>query len=515
MPALPNRQRLASVLLVALPAAVWLCLCHRLRPDWQLNPQYSHGWFVPILVFLLWHQRWQDRPAQGLKESGYHGWPLILVFLTAALLPTQLLLISNPDWRVPYWAWATLALGISLTCLAHHGGLPWIVHFAPALALMLFAVPWPTTLEQQVNTWLLGGVVVATNDMLNLLGLAVSRSGNTLVFAQGQLGVEDACSGIRSLHGSLMIAYILGELGRWRWPWRLSLLGLAVILAFVLNAVRATFLGWNAVVHGSERADQWHDPVGATITILTLCTLVVAYLLLERKLSSPIRLTTKARTPLHRPPVGWGVTASFLLLGGTVMASSMWFDEPDHSETGKQLVIDWETLGHPFEHEEVPYRARTQLRYSKGKRTSWVPAAGTKATAYDFRWDRDRISLFNAIHRPDVCLPSIGLEWVESIKPITVTTRNGTPIKFHGHQFLSKNRPIFVWFGVWDHTLTLIDLESAPRNRLRQTWERKRVESRHSIELILSGQRSWSEAKASLDQWVSTTIKSRPMPSQN
>ena len=467
---------------------------------------------MPILVILLWQQRWQNRPTIGLSESSFRYWPIILVLLTAALLPTQLLLLANPDWRAPYWAWEILALGITLTCLAHHGGVPWMLHFAPALSLMLFAVPWPTTLEQQVNTSLLGGVVIATSEALNLLGLTVARSGNTLVFAQGQLGVEDACSGIRSLHGSLMIAYILGELGRWKWPWRLSLLLLATIDAFLLNILRAIFLGWTAVVQGTESADRWHDSVGITITALTLFLLVAAYLLVERKLSHPIQSTRENRNGLHRQLVGWGAFASFLLLGGTLMASSMWFKQSDRTIFRKKLVIEWENLGHAFTHEEIPYRARTQLRYTEGKRTSWISSEGTKATAYHFRWDRDRISLFNAIHRPEVCLPSVGLKWIESTETINITTSNGTPLSFQGHQFFSHNRPIFVWFGVWDHALKLIDLEGAPGNRLRQTWERKRVESRQSIELILTGQQTWPEAEASLRDWVSTTIKTTSTP---
>ncbi|NCF87718.1 MAG: hypothetical protein GWQ05_26385 [Verrucomicrobiaceae bacterium] len=138
------------------------------------------------------------------------------------------------------------------------------------------------------------------------------------------------------------------------------------------------------------------------------------------------------------------------------------------------------------------------------------PLQWHKGHCLHFRWDRDRISLFNSIHRPEVCLPSVGLKRVDSIKAITTTTSNGTYIQFHGHQFLSQNRSVFVWFGVWDHTLTLIDLESAPGNRLKHTWERKRVESRQSIELILTGQQSWSEAESSLHEWVSTAIKSIP-----
>lgn len=500
------RQRFATSLLVALPVVVWLLLCRRLQPDWQLNPQYSHGWFVPFLVLLLWNRRWPDRPTSNLAKPHSLPWPLILVLLTAALLPTQLLLQANPDWRAPYWLWAILAWGITLTCLAHRGGLPWVRHFAAALSLMFFAIPWPSPLEQQVNTWLLGGVVMTTSEILNLLGMAVARSGNTLVFAQGQLGVEDACSGIRSLHGSLMIAYILGELGRWTWPWRIGLLALAILDAFALNSLRAIILGWKAVLHGTEKADQWHDPIGISITILTLSLLLLTYLIVERKLSHSTHTNAQNLNRVPGPIAIWGVASSALMLSGTVIASTIWFDTHTDASNIKELVIKWDAIGLPIQREEIPYRARTQLRYSKGSSRSWRTTTGSKVTAYWFRWDRDRISLFNAVHRPEVCLPSVGLQWIESTEPVSVTTSDGAILQFQGHQFTSLGRPIFVWFGVWDQHLSAIELEGTSMNRLRNTWERKRAQSRQSIELILSGHRTWDEAKNFLHQWSATTI---------
>ncbi len=116
--------------------------------------------------------------------------------------------------------------------------------------------------------------------------------------------------------------------------------------------------------------------------VLTLATLFAAYILVERQLSSPIQPNIRTRKALQRPPVGWGIITSFLLLGGTVMASTMWFERLDQTNSGKQLVIEWDNLGHSYQNDEIPYRARTQLRYSKGKRTSWIPSSGTKATAY-------------------------------------------------------------------------------------------------------------------------------------
>lgn len=508
---------LTAVLLVALPTFIWFLLCQWLRPDWQLNPQYAHGTFVPLLMILLCYRRWQDRPAlpDSSRTHQTSRWPILLILLTLALLPTQILLQANPDWRVPYWIWAILAIGISLTCLAHLGGLSWATHFAPALALMLFAVPWPSLLEQQINASLLGVIVLATSEILNLLGLAVVRSGNTLIFAQGQLGIEDACSGIRSLHGSLMIGYILGELGRWPWARRFLLLAASIAIAILFNGIRATILGWRAVNHGVERAEAWHDPLSLLLMILTFVLLSVIYSLLERKPTAKTvssNLQSPSTSTASHPMASWGVVASFFLVGSFVMASEHWFESQEPSLSVRQLEINWSATNPSVIREEVPYRARTLLRYSEGNMSSWQTPKGIHCTAYVFRWDRDRISLFNACHRPEICLPSVGLQLIGSTEPVTVTTSDGTKLVFQGDEFQSLNQRIYVWFGVWDHNLQAIDLDAATGSRLRNTWERKRVQSRQSIELILTNSAGWSEAKTILQAWAERAIIATSSP---
>ena len=156
---------------------------------------------------------------------------------------------------------------------------------------------------------------------------------------------------------------------------------------------------------------------------------------------------------------------------------------------------------------EIPYKARTQLRYSKGNSASWETAEGIRCTAYWFHWDQDRVSLFSEVHRPDVCLPSIGLRWIETRPHIEITTQDGTAIQFQGHAFEQRGQPIFVWYGVWDNELTPIDRHSHSGSRLRNTWQRKRVQSRQSIELILHGAHSWPDAEKTLAHWVSSAIK--------
>src|SRR6516164_3405647 len=62
---------------------------------WQIDPQYSYGWIVPVLsIYLAW-RRWKSRPAAEPAPSG------TTICLAAALLFLSLVWLireATPDW---------------------------------------------------------------------------------------------------------------------------------------------------------------------------------------------------------------------------------------------------------------------------------------------------------------------------------------------------------------------------------------------------------------------------------
>ena len=84
---------------------------------------------------------------------------------------------------------------------------------------------------------------------------AIDLTSNTTL--TGVVGVSEACSGVRSLQGALMVSVILGEVYRFSALQRGVLLVGSLALALCTNIVRATFLAWNAARAGltvNERA---------------------------------------------------------------------------------------------------------------------------------------------------------------------------------------------------------------------------------------------------------------------
>src|SRR5438094_9120797 len=75
-----------------------------------------------------------------------------------------------------------------------------------------------------------------------LLGIPAQVQGNLIRVSNGLVGVNEACSGIRSLQTSLMIGLLCGELKRLSILRRAALVGGAVAIALVANFLRAVVL---------------------------------------------------------------------------------------------------------------------------------------------------------------------------------------------------------------------------------------------------------------------------------
>ena len=251
---------------------LWLEIVQQLRSEWSLNPQYSYGWTVPFLVGWLFYQRWPLRPA--LSPARVRGLTITVAILAALLLlPARLIAIANPDWRLLSWGMALLVVLISFCALNLVGGTPWLKHFSFPILFFLVAVPWPVQLEQPVIQSLMRADAAITIQLLNLVGTLAVQHGNVIEFSTGQVGIDDACTGVRSLQATFMVALFLGEFYRltiarrasssWRAGCSLSS---AISVALFCSAKSRPNSGLSAI-------HRWHDPAGYTILVVCLFVL--------------------------------------------------------------------------------------------------------------------------------------------------------------------------------------------------------------------------------------------------
>ena len=185
-----------------------------------------------------------------------------------------------------------------------------LIFLFPAL-IWLISAPLVSVVETKVRVFLLTQVTVVVFSFFDFLGLAIERQGNVLVLPKGVVGVEEACSGIRSLTaclfaGSFLAAVYLKPL--WK---KLTLLSMALVLAILTNLFRSGFLTLWAYIYGAEAInDHWvlpilgdigsvHDVMGMAVLVLTTIGLLLLLPILNFDLNSfTKRLLGSSQSPV-------------------------------------------------------------------------------------------------------------------------------------------------------------------------------------------------------------------------
>src|SRR4029077_3416071 len=181
------------------------------------------------------------------------------------LLPVRLFEIANPDSRLISWLHAAAVTTLTLLYIWYTGGMPWLRHFAFPILFASIAVPWLIQVEVPIVQGLMRAVAAVASETANLFAIPTQLEGNLIRIPNGVVGVNRACSGVRSLQTSLMIGLLLGELKRlsiWR---RVALVAGAIAIAFIGNCARAFFLVWIAGTKGIAAVAHWHDVAGYSI----------------------------------------------------------------------------------------------------------------------------------------------------------------------------------------------------------------------------------------------------------
>src|SRR5256885_488755 len=270
------------LIVLAVFGLLWLELINQLKAEWWLNPQYNYGLIVPLLALYLFWKRWRNRPNAAPPPA--LAFSVLLIFLAAALfLPIRFLAEANPDWRLLSWASALVVATISLLFLYLIGGRPWLLHFAFPILFFLVAIPWPVRIEQTVIQDLMRIVTAINVTFLQLAGVPALQHGNVIEVGAGFIGIEEACSGVRSLQATLMVSLFLCELYSFRTSRRFFLIVIGALLAFFCNVVRTALLVWAGTTKGIQSIEAWHDPAGLTILMVCLFGLWIARLIMMQR----------------------------------------------------------------------------------------------------------------------------------------------------------------------------------------------------------------------------------------
>jgi exosortase len=225
-----------------------------------------------------------------------HAWiPILLIVLLALPQPfVRIISEANSDWRLMTWIMGLSAGAISLALFYLAGGWAWVRCFAFPIFFMATAIPWPTSMETLLVQGMMRFNAEISAEFVSLCGVPAIAMGNVIQLPTGTLGVNEACSGIRSLQSTLMASIFLGGLYQLPMAARIGLALAGIVLAFVLNIVRTVFLSWQGAFHGIEATEKWHDSAGFAILGVVLVCLWLISRYLEKRFSPPPASSTNS-----------------------------------------------------------------------------------------------------------------------------------------------------------------------------------------------------------------------------
>lgn len=478
-------------------ALLWLDFVIIFSREWSFSEQYSYGFLVPFLTAYLIYLRFSPPPAQD-HSAGYGAWIQVAMVALVFLLPVRLILAANPEWRLALWLYALVIYVVTMQVFGSWGGRDWMRAAAAAFALMLFSVPWPTVLEQPLVQAMSTAVAVSVASIASFFGHYAERQGTIIELMNGFVGVEDACSGIRSLQSSLMGAYFIGEVLRWSVKRRIGFILFACAFAFALNIFRTLILTWAMIQSGPEGAAEIHDSLGQGFNFLGLIVLIGAGFLVNLILPKLGRPNPGPREIEERYAIAWPRRRLAYLIGIFIaghIITYAWFARGESVGESDIVTFDWQALGVNPVYLEIAPAVREQLRFSDGYQVQWAGHRGALVMAFAFRWQQGTISSFAGVHRPETCLPSAG--FVLRDRRAGPTVRIGDRmVDFDAYVFENPVRRIYVFFAVWDEVPgRSIPVARDWKERVGNALRGLRVENRHSLQVVIGEVNDIQEAE--------------------
>jgi exosortase len=247
-----------------LTAVLYGPVLRHLVGQWWEDPNFSHGFFVPLFsVFVVWQERARlsrlaSKPSWfGLAIVAFGMGTLIVGQMGAELFLTRTsLLIALAGLIVLFYGW------IFLRALLF----PW--------AFLFLMVPMPAIIFNQITfpLQLLASRVSAA--ILPFFGVPILREGNVIILPSMALEVAEACSGIRSLMSLVTLSIIYGYLLEKRLWVRYLLAAASIPIAVAANSVRIIGTGLLVQYWDPEKAEGYfHASWGWIIFVISLILL--------------------------------------------------------------------------------------------------------------------------------------------------------------------------------------------------------------------------------------------------
>jgi len=253
--AAPHIAVLVVFLIVYIPVIV------ELVRDWIRDPNYSHGFLIPLVSgFIIWSRR------EKLRQLATSPANLGLLGILAA---GALLILGTAGAEVFTQRVSMLLALASLTLFLFGWGHLRLAGFP--IALMLFAIPLPYVIYYGLTGPLQLLAAKCAVAALRFMGVHALAQGNMIHLPNTSLEVADACSGIRSLYAFLSVGALMAYATSGPFMGRLLLFLATIPLSVAGNALRVWGTGLGAYFVGPEAAHGTiHEVFGLTVFAVSL-----------------------------------------------------------------------------------------------------------------------------------------------------------------------------------------------------------------------------------------------------
>lgn len=281
---------------------------------WWHEPDYLHGMFVPALAaYLIWSRR--PRADRRFGKPSAAGLAMLIVggsmrlaavyyrfdlLESLSLIPTLAGLVLLVGGRSMFrWTW-------------------------PGVAFLVFMVPLPGFLAGVMSQPLQRIGTLAGTFLLQAAGISAMARGNVILLRNVELGVVEACSGLRMLMLFVAVSSFAALLIRRSAWYRAFVMASAVPIAVAANVLRITVTGILYENASHSLADAlYHDLAGCLMMPFAVAALSVEIVLLDHLFWEP-RDETERRITLARALVATAPEGQSSANGRTV-------GQPEHS----------------------------------------------------------------------------------------------------------------------------------------------------------------------------------------
>lgn len=168
-------------------------------------------------------------------------------------------------------------VGAAVTALGSRS----LISFLPAWCALLFLIPVPGRIRQDIAMPLQSVTAKIAQAGMELFGVPVARAGNVLTINGTEVGIAEACNGMRMVAALALVSYAFVFSFPMRNSVRVLILVLSPLVAALCNVIR---LVPTALLYGYSEpgvASIFHDVSGWGVLVVALAILWLALALLK------------------------------------------------------------------------------------------------------------------------------------------------------------------------------------------------------------------------------------------